>query len=167
MSYNDNYYTNYDQGSQGGSDYSYRGYQDSGNRRYDDQKWAATDYGHSGGGYGKGTCLPLPDLCTLVALAGAVAVGAALAVIIPMLLMGKRRRRREAEHQGAVARTELTVFKGTSLSIVKDFIRREIDAFNTKLNVNSRVVATNNSDVKIFYSFRLGFMFCHSFIIGW
>ena len=166
MSYNDNYYTNYDQGSQGGSDYSYRGYQDSDHRRNDDQRWAATDYGHSGGGYGKGTCLPLPDLCTLVALAGAVAVGAALAVIIPMLLMGKRRRRREAEHQGAVARTELTVFKGTSLSIVKDFIRREIDAFNTKLNVNSRVVATNNSDVKIFYSFRLGFMFCHSFIIG-
>ena len=123
MSYSDNYYTNYEQSNQGGSDYSYRGYQDSGRRRHDDQRWAATDYGHSGGGYGKGSCLPLPDLCTLLALAGAVAVGAALAVIIPMLLMGKRRRRRrEAEQQGTVARTELTVFKGTSLSIVKDCI---------------------------------------------
>ena len=152
MSYNDNYYTNYDQNSHGGSsDYSYRGYQDSGHRRYDDQRWAASDYGHGGGGYGKGSCLPLPDLCTLVALAGAVALGAALAVIIPMLLMGKkRRRRREAEmKKGDVARTEMTVFKGTALSIVKDFIRREIDAFNNKFNVNSRVVATNNSDVKI------------------
>ena len=114
MSYNDNYYTNYDQNNHGSSDYSYRGYQDPGHRRYEDQRWAASDYGH-GGGYGKGTCLPLPDLCTLLALAGAVAVGAALAVIIPMLLMGKKRRRREAEvlRKEAVAVTEVAVFKGT------------------------------------------------------
>ena len=110
MSYNDNYYTNYDQNNHGSSDYSYRGYQDSGHRRYDDQRWAASDYGH-GGGYGKGTCLPLPDLCTLVALAGAVAVGAALAVLIPMLLMGKKKRRRRE----AGDKTELAVFQGTSL----------------------------------------------------
>ena len=130
MSYNDNYYTNYDQSNHGGSsDYSYRGYQDSGHRRYDDQRWAATDYGH-GGGYGKGTCLPLPDLCTLVALAGAVAVGAALAVLIPMLLMGKKKRRRRNAEK---ARTEVAVFKGIALSIVKDFIRREIDAFNRQI----------------------------------
>ena len=61
--------------------------------------------------------------------------------------------------KGDVARTEMTVFKGTALSIVKDFIRREIDAFNNKFNVNSRVVATNNSDVKISTIFGQDFGF--------
>ena len=75
----------------------------------------------------------------------------------------KKRRRRNAEK----AKTELAVFKGIAFSIVKDFIRDEkLTPLIAKFNVNSRVVATNNSDVKISTVFGLGFMFCHSFITG-
>ena len=84
MSYSDNYY----------NDQTYRGsYNDQGFRGFNDQRFAATSgYGH-GGGYG-GCSVQLPSLCTLVALAGLVALTAAAVVALQMLLMGGKKRRK-------------------------------------------------------------------------